>query len=288
MHRYLVVIVMVLALLGGAAAQAANVVRRIPPPEDPAPILTPRPVPRPTTRPTPIRPPTGEPAANPTPAPAPTPSSSPAPAQPAGPPGLLRTLETSERVVAVTFDDGPSPEWTPRILALLAAHDAHATFFVLCQEAERHPDVVHTIAAAGHQVAGHTFSHRDLTGLGEDGYVAEVDRTNRLITDLTGSSVTCVRPPFGAFDAHVVARLAARGLDTAMWSVDTRDWSRPGTGAIVERAIGGLAPGAVVLFHDGGGDRSQTLAALEQFLAAARTDGYGVVPMCAPRYPAAS
>lgn len=183
------------------------------------------------------------------------------------------------RVIALTFDDGPTPAVTPRVLDLLAQRGMKATFFVLGSLAERHPDLLRRMVREGHAVAGHTWTHRNLIGLDEATFTAEVDRTNATITAITGQAVRCVRPPGGRLDATVVQRLEARGLTTAMWDVDPKDWTRPGAGAIRDRVVGGLRPGAVVLLHDFA-DAGQTLEALPPILDAVAAGGWTTVPIC--------
>lgn len=192
-------------------------------------------------------------------------------------PGRVRT-GTGGGTVSLTFDDGPSPTWTPRVLDLLDQYDARATFFLVGSQVVAHPDLARAIVARGHQVAGHTMDHRDLTGLPSSLWDRQVDQANALIERTTGQPVTCVRPPHGRHDGTVDARLGERGLDVAMWTLDPQDWARPGAEVIADRVLADLRPGAVVLLHDGGGDRSQTVAALERILASA--DSTTFAPMC--------
>ena len=182
------------------------------------------------------------------------------------------------RVVALTFDDGPDPTWTPQVLDVLASRGVTATFFMVGRSAAAHPDLVRRVAAAGHAIGGHTWDHADLTRTRD--FDGQVDRANDLLASLTGRPVTCVRPPYGASNASVVQRLADRGLTTALWSVDPQDFRRPGAATIAQRALAGLRPGAVILIHDGGGDRSQTVAALPQIIDGVRAAGYRIVPVC--------
>lgn len=243
----------------------------------------PPPAPEPTPEPVPADPATDDPAPAPEPEPRPP---APAPAQPVdGGQGLLRTVagphvRDGRGVISLTFDDGPSPTLTPMVLDILARYDVRATFFVLGSQAEAHPDMVRAIVAAGHEVAGHTWSHRALPGMDDRTFAAEVDVAVDLLEQLTGAPIACVRPPFGMFDDESVQRLAGRGLRTAMWTHDTRDWDRPGTDAIVAAATADLGPGSVILLHDAGGDRSQTLAALPRIIEHALAAGLTFAPMC--------
>jgi peptidoglycan/xylan/chitin deacetylase (PgdA/CDA1 family) len=182
--------------------------------------------------------------------------------------------------VAVTFDDGPDPNTTPRIMDILEQHGVRGTFFVIGRQAAKYPDLVRSIVARGHIVAGHTWGHRNLTRLSEAGWRNEIDRTNKFLEELTGKRVHCVRPPGGRVDGEVVAKLRQEGLGMVKWTIDTRDWTEPGVGTIVGRATAGLRPGAVILLHDGGGNRDQTVQALEPILHTILGSGLEVQPIC--------
>lgn len=204
------------------------------------------------------------------------------------PPGLVHTLlddgasgvALGERVVSLTFDDGPSLTWTPQVLDVLDRYGVAATFFVTGSSTASYPALARDIVARGHTVANHGWSHRSLRGLDEATFAWEVDRTTAEIATTTGQAVHCLRPPYGSHDGTVVSRAAARGLHTAMWTVDTRDWTRPGSEAISRAVLADLRPGAVYLFHDGGGDRSQTVAALPTIIEGVRNAGYGFALLC--------
>jgi peptidoglycan/xylan/chitin deacetylase (PgdA/CDA1 family) len=209
----------------------------------------------------------GRAAAQPAPAASPAPASAPAPAGSAG-------------VVYLTFDDGPAPAWTPRVLELLARYRARATFFVLGRSAAAHPELVRQEFAAGHGVGNHTWSHRRLTGLRGAQLAAEVSATSSAIQRITGAPVRCLRPPFAAVDAASADRVRALGLRLVLWDVDPDDWLRPGARTIAGRVLGRVRSGDVVLMHDGGGDRSQTMAALEQVLATLSARGFRFDALC--------
>jgi peptidoglycan-N-acetylglucosamine deacetylase len=211
----------------------------------------------------------GRAAAQPAPAASPAPASAPAPA-PAG----------SAGVVHLTFDDGPAPAWTPRVLELLARYRARATFFVLGRSAAAHPELVRQEFVAGHGVGNHTWSHRRLTGLRGAQLAAEVSATSAAIQRITGAPVRCLRPPFAAVDAASADRVRALGLRLMLWDVDPDDWLRPGARTIAGRVLGRVRSGDVVLMHDGGGDRSQTMAALEQVLATLSARGFRFDALC--------
>jgi peptidoglycan/xylan/chitin deacetylase (PgdA/CDA1 family) len=208
------------------------------------------------------------PAAKPTPAVRQAPAARPtAAARPAG-------------VVYLTFDDGPTPAYTPRVLALLARHRARATFFVVGRNAATWPGLVRRELAAGHGVGNHTWSHRRLTGLRGGRLQAEVGAASAAIRRATGSGPRCLRPPYGTVDAASAYQVRALGLRLVLWDVDSNDWRRPGAGVIAGRVLSRVRSGDVVLFHDGGGNREQTLAALDQVLSALSARGFRFSALC--------
>jgi peptidoglycan-N-acetylglucosamine deacetylase len=204
----------------------------------------------------------------------PAPAAQPTPTSPAA------LAAGSAGVVYLTFDDGPTPAWTPRVLELLARYQARATFFVLGRSAAAHPELVRQAFAAGHGVGNHTWSHRRLTGLRGAELAAEVSATSAAIQQITGVPVRCLRPPFATVDAASAEQVRALGLGLVLWDIDTNDWLRPGTGAIAGRVLDRVRSGDVILMHDGGGDRSQTVAALEQVLATLSASGYRFDALC--------
>ncbi len=184
------------------------------------------------------------------------------------------------KVAALTFDDGPSPVYTPQILQVLTQYHVPATFQVVGQEAAATPGLLVQEKADGMTLTNHTWDHTDLTKLGPSGWPGEVDRTSNLITAITGQPVKCLRPPYGATNGSVVSQLAQRGLGELMWDVDPSDYLRPGTSVIVQRVLSALHPGAIIGMHDGGGDRSQTVAALPAIISGIQAAGYTLVPVC--------
>ena len=166
----------------------------------------------------------------------------------------------SGAVVYLTFDDGPHPTYTPQVLDILARHGARATFFVLGSLAENHPDLVERIVAEGHTVANHTWNHENLAGLPHPSFDDTIGRTQAV---LAGHATPCLRPPYGSTDAFTRDWAAALGLDLVLWTVDTNDWRRPGAQVVADRVVQGAANEAIVLMHDGGGNRTQTVDGLD-------------------------
>jgi peptidoglycan/xylan/chitin deacetylase (PgdA/CDA1 family) len=173
----------------------------------------------------------------------------------------------TQPMVALTFDDGPSGR-TPAILRVLARHHAHATFFVVGRETRGMESVLRRIAAGGNELADHTYSHADLLTLRAPGRTRQLRWTRALVERATGVRPRFFRPPYGATGPAVNRLGRSLGLVPVLWSVDSRDWQRPGTKAIVRRVLAKVRPGSIVLLHDGGGDRRETLRALPAILRA--------------------
>ncbi|MCX4684120.1 polysaccharide deacetylase family protein [Kitasatospora purpeofusca] len=183
-------------------------------------------------------------------------------------------LDADRRVVALTIDDGPDPRHTPTVLALLEQHGIRATFFLIGENAVEHPDLVREIAARGHHIANHTWTHPDLRHLSEAKVREELERTSELLHRTTGKAPTWFRAPGGDWSPASLRVSTELGMRPMAWSVDPRDWACPGTVVITDRILKDVRPGAIVLNHDGGGDRSQTVAALKAYLPVLIDSGY--------------
>ena len=181
------------------------------------------------------------------------------------------------RVMYLTFDDGPHPVYTPQVLDVLARHGAMATFFVIGRQAEAYPRLVDRIVAEGHTVANHTWNHESLAGLPKEAFDSTVGSTQSFL----GSRGTpCLRPPFGTIDAFTQDWAAEHGLRLTLWTVDPGDWQRPSAEAIADHIVERARAGAVVLLHDGGGDRSQTVEGLDMALERLADSGLAYKTLC--------
>ncbi|CAL9658959.1 polysaccharide deacetylase family protein [Streptomyces sp. enrichment culture] len=178
------------------------------------------------------------------------------------------------RTMLLTFDDGPHPEYTPQILDTLAKYDVRATFFVCGEMADYHPDLLSRMADEGHVVGNHTWSHPQLTRLSRRRIRSEMERTSEVVDKAYGDPPRWFRAPYGAWNRATFELGSELGMEPLAWTVDTLDWTTPGTGAIVERVEDGAAPGVVVLSHDAGGDRSQSVRALRRYLPELLDSGY--------------
>lgn len=216
------------------------------------------------------RPPPLPEAALPTPQPAGR-AGCPTPGLPDVPQHHLSCLGTT---VALTLDDGPDPVWTPRMLDLLAQHDVRATFAVIGRSVREHPELVREVVDAGHQVANHTDTHPDLRRLTPAEVRAEVLRAGDAVERAGGTRPRLFRAPGGHWTPEVLALCAEEQLHPLAWSVDPRDWSRPGAEQIAGVILSQTRPGSIILEHDGGGDRSQTYQALSAALPRLLAAGY--------------
>lgn len=181
--------------------------------------------------------------------------------------------------IALTFEDGPDPRWTPRVLDVLARHGATATFCLVGDQISGREAIVERIHAEGHVLCNHSVTHdyalptRDPTRIR-----AEITGvTEQLRAVVPDASVTAFRAPGGRFSTEVAAAADAAGLDSWAWSIDSRDWRSDDADAIVARVLDSVAPGAVVLMHDGDGNRAATVAALQEIIPVLTSVGYEFV-----------
>lgn len=160
-------------------------------------------------------------------------------------------VESKDGVVALTFDDGPDPIYTPAILDVLQSMGGRATFFILCDQADKHPDLVARIVDEGHEVALHTCSHRDLTGLSMGGLLREIYAARRSLRMLSGSDVKLFRPPYGAQNLRSYLMSRISGMLPVLWDTTASDWEDVTTDQVVDSALGSLSDGGILLLHDG-------------------------------------
>lgn len=185
-----------------------------------------------------------------------------------GSPGLVTNGPRDRKVVALTFDDGPS-EYTPGFLQVLREKEVVGTFFEVGQEMPGREDVMREILAQGSELGDHTMNHVEYPGY------SQIAGAAARIQEYTHFRPCLFRPPGGGVNSSVIATAGSLGLRTINWDVDPRDWSTPGTGAIYSTIVGNARPGSIILMHDGGGPRGETLAALPQIIDTLRGRGYG-------------
>ncbi|TQK44034.1 polysaccharide deacetylase [Streptomyces sp. SLBN-118] len=189
---------------------------------------------------------------------------------------IAHASDKGTRGVNITIDDGPDPVWTPQVLDVLREYGVKATFCMVGTQAQAHPDLVKKVVAAGHRLCNHSESHDTTMDKKSQAYQSQQIRdAERVITEASGG----VRPmyyraPGGAFTPHSRKLAASRGMRPLGWNVDTKDFVRPGTDAIVATVKRELPNGPTLLFHDAGGDRAQTVAALRRILPWLKEQGY--------------
>ncbi|MBV2357376.1 polysaccharide deacetylase family protein [Streptomyces sp. J2-1] len=189
---------------------------------------------------------------------------------------IAHASDGGEHAVNITVDDGPDPTWTPQVLAVLKEFGVKATFCMVGPQAEAHPDLVRAVVAAGHRLCDHSVAHDTGMDKKSEAYQArQILEAERQITKASGGvRPVYYRAPGGAFTPYSRHLAAGRGMRPLGWNVDSKDFERPGTGAIEATVRGELSNGPTLLFHDAGGDRSQTVAALRDLLPWLKQRGY--------------
>jgi cellulose synthase/poly-beta-1,6-N-acetylglucosamine synthase-like glycosyltransferase/peptidoglycan/xylan/chitin deacetylase (PgdA/CDA1 family) len=188
--------------------------------------------------------------------------------------------------ITLTFDDGPDPRWTPKVLEVLRRERVPATFFLVGSQAARHPDLVREVERAGHEIGNHTFTHAEMSTGPAWQRRAQIHLTEAVLLGITGHYTRFIRPPYSATnDAvtpttdHALAKAAGRRYIIALADYDSGDWEKPGIAKIVRNATPPAGRGGVIMFHDSGGDRRQTVAALARIIPKLRAQGYLFVPL---------
>ncbi|WUO21502.1 glycosyltransferase [Streptomyces sp. NBC_00287] len=195
--------------------------------------------------------------------------------------GRTESRRLEDHQLVLTFDDGPDPTWTPKVLDVLAKHDAHAVFFVTGTMASRHPHLVRRMVEEGHEIGLHTFNHPDLSRQSKQRIDWELSQNQLALTGAAGIRTSLFRPPYsssaGALDNEswpVTEYIGTRGYLTVVNDTDSEDWRRPGVERIIRNSTPEGGRGAIVLMHDSGGDRDQTVRALDRLLPQLKTQGY--------------
>ena len=179
--------------------------------------------------------------------------------------------------IALTFDDGPSAYYTEQVLATLRHYKIHATFFVIGRQAAAFPLLVAKTAADGNEVENHTWNHADLNRLSTDAATVEIADTAAEVLLLTGRAPRYMRPPYGSTGYAVRADAAVMGEDAVLWNVDPRDWALPSVWAIQDNVLANAKDRSIVIMHDGGGPRDETVAALQIVIPKLRARGFRFV-----------
>ncbi|GIP20414.1 polysaccharide deacetylase family protein [Paenibacillus sp. J22TS3] len=193
---------------------------------------------------------------------------------------IVWEVATDDKVVAITFDDGPDPTQTPAILHLLDQYQAKATFFVIGNRVSRFPELVKTASAKGHEIGNHTYNHTYFSaGNTARLFDKEVTLTEESIYNAIGKHSALFRPPGGYYNSIIVNSSHAKGMQVILWSwhQDTKDWARPGANRIINKVLNNLHSGDIILMHDHVEGSTQTVAALKAILPEIQKRGYRCV-----------
>ena len=192
---------------------------------------------------------------------------------------LYVSNRSAQKCVALTFDDGPHPKYTPMILDILEKYNAKATFFVIGKNAKEYPEIIRDEHDRGHEIGNHTYSHPDLRKISAQDFLEEIQKTSQVIFDITGETPKLFRPPGGYLNNDIVKEVLESDSKAVLWSwrQDTKDWSCPNADCIVSGVIENLSDGDIILFHDYNSGNSPTPQALEKILENLSKEGYKFV-----------
>ena len=185
--------------------------------------------------------------------------------------------DSSRKLIALTFDDGPAETYTEKYIEILDQHGIHATFFNLGQNIEQYPDLAKKIVESGNELMSHTYQHQQLTTLESAALQSEFSGAFSLIESTTGVKTSSFRPPYGDFKESTWLKSGGLASLSVLWNLDSEDWRRAGSDSIVSKSTTNAFSGAIILMHDGGGDRSQDVEALPQIIETLQAEGYEFV-----------
>ncbi len=192
---------------------------------------------------------------------------------------VARTDEKPEKVIALTFDDGPNPPFTSQIVKTLQDMYATATFFMIGGKVTLYPEAAREVSASGFPIGNHTFSHNALNKAAEEGISQEIDGASDVMSQVMNAQTTWLRPPYGAVSPLLKTVVEAKGYRLVRWNVDSRDWQAASVDEIVSNVTEWAKPDSIVLMHDGGGDRANTVQALPRIIQTLRAQNYAFVSL---------
>ncbi len=187
---------------------------------------------------------------------------------------VYRCHENSSMKIALTFDDGPHPRYTPQILDILKKYDVHATFFLIGENVELYPDLAKRILDEGHEVGNHTFTHTKISDTSKEQLKKEIEQCERILFELTEYQPVLFRPPQGRLDSKVESLAQMFDYKVILWNIDTRDWAHESPEAIKKNVITNIESGSIILMHDFIAHNSPTPKALELFIPRLLEEGY--------------
>lgn len=185
-------------------------------------------------------------------------------------------VDTQDKICSISFDAAWGNEQTNTLLDILDEYEVKSTFFLVKQWVDKYPDDVKEISARGHDVGNHSSTHPHMAQLSAEQQVTEINDCNNAIEELTGSSPTLFRAPYGEYDNKLVENLRAEDMYCVQWNIDSLDWKDPTPDEMVERIKSKLVPGSVILMHNGA---TNTPEALPRIIEAIQSEGYTIVPL---------
>lgn len=191
---------------------------------------------------------------------------------------MINEIHTSQRVVAITFDDGPNSVYTPQVLEIFSKAKGKATFFMIGEQMRNHPEVVKQVVDQGHEIGNHTFTHPKLSKLSINDSLEEIEQTEKLIEEMTGRKPIVFRPPFLDYNQDTLSILQQKGYSMiGAINLEAQDWVQPGVEHILEKSRDVVKNGGILIFHDGYGDRSQTIEAVRILVSELTSQDYQLV-----------
>lgn len=189
---------------------------------------------------------------------------------------VIWDIETDDKVVALTFDDGPHRLNTPMLLNVLDEYNVQATFFVVGEDVKEHPDIVKRILFENHEIGNHTFTHDYNEAVSKASLSQEIEQTDILLMDMFGIKPLFFRPVGGYYNDDIIDVALEKEHKISLWSwhQDPRDWDNRSKKQIVSHVLSNIQPGDVILLHDGGGDRSETVEAVKEIIPTLQKQGY--------------
>lgn len=190
---------------------------------------------------------------------------------------LVSGVPTDKKVIALTFDDGPDPVYTPQILDLLKHNHKQATFFIIGLHAKDNPDVLRMISQQGHEIGNHGYTHRRFSGKPKEFILGDLTKTADLIEKVTGTKPKLIRPPCGKISPELLEIVRENHLKLITWGEDPEDWKHHDSSYISSHILKNVKPGQIIVLHDGGGNRAATVQALAILLPALDKAGFELV-----------
>lgn len=187
---------------------------------------------------------------------------------------MLTQIDTPEKVIALTYDDGPNPIYTRRLLRVLARYQVKATFFVIGNQVEQYPEIIQDIRLQGHELGNHSYSHRQLILTSRAVIRSEIAKTDQLLRRNGVHQAIHFRAPFGYKRIRLPLVLSQLKKKNVLWNVDPRDYWASSSKTVVDHVLDRVSPGSIVLLHDGRGDRTLTVEATAQLIPKLQSQGY--------------